>query len=227
MCGVFGFVSLDDQGPDIELLKRIAVVTQSRGEHAFGLAWVDAAGRLQSWKRPGPATANLADLDRVAGAQAVIGHCRWATHGSPEENANNHPHRSGRGWVVHNGVVSNYQSLARRYELTLETACDSEALAKLISKQRGLLLRRAARTAEAALGNMALLGLWTNPLRFLMLRDKRPLHFGDAEEGFYLASLPDGLPGDVRSLPDSYAGVLTRGEDGLLLTSGRIDDLAA
>lgn len=48
------------------------------------------------------------------GALALIGHCRWATHGSPADNRNNHPHPAGRGWIVHNGVVFNHGELAER-----------------------------------------------------------------------------------------------------------------
>ena len=86
MCGLFGFMTRDGSGPDINRLKRIAIETQSRGDHAFGLAWVDRDGRLHMFKRPGPAMANLDDIERCRDALVVVGHCRWATHGSPPDN---------------------------------------------------------------------------------------------------------------------------------------------
>jgi hypothetical protein len=53
MCGLFGFMTREGEGPDLARLMRIAVETQSRGHHAFGLAWVDSEGRLHAFKRAG------------------------------------------------------------------------------------------------------------------------------------------------------------------------------
>ena len=63
MCGIFGFVTSGGQGPDISRLRRIAVITQTRGDHAFGLAWLDADGDIDTFKRPGPAKSHLDELE--------------------------------------------------------------------------------------------------------------------------------------------------------------------
>jgi len=209
MCGIFGFITKDGSGPDLARLRRIAAETQTRGHHAFGLAWLDTKGILRTFKRPGPATANLGDLDRCRGATAVIGHCRWATHGAPEENRNNHPHPAGRGWFVHNGVVQNHDRLVRRYGLSMTTECDSEVLGLLMARFPGALGLRAARAAEVAVGNLAMLGLWRNPTRLLVVRSGNPLCFGETTSGFYFGSLPRELPGAAVTIHERYAGVLT------------------
>lgn len=105
MCGIFGFIAKDGAGPELTRLRRLALVTELRGEHAFGLAWLDADGALQTFKCPAAARDCLGALDRCRDARIVIGHCRYATHGSPADNRNNHPHPAGRGQLVHNGIV--------------------------------------------------------------------------------------------------------------------------
>jgi hypothetical protein len=183
MCGIFGFITKDGRGPNLERLRRIAIQTQRRGQHAFGLAWVAADGRLHTFKRPGAASENLEDLERCAGAQVVIGHCRWATHGTPADNRNNHPHRAGRGWIVHNGIVRNHGALVRQHCLSVRTQCDSEVLGLLLAKSPGSLEERAARTAKAADGLLAILGVWANPVRLLIVRHGNPLWIGETRGG--------------------------------------------
>jgi glucosamine--fructose-6-phosphate aminotransferase (isomerizing) len=209
MCGVFGFITKNGSGPDLARLRLLAAETQRRGQHAFGLAWVGADGAIHTYKRPGLATANLGHIDRCRGTLAVIGHCRWATHGCPENNRNNHPHPAGRGWFVHNGVVQNHAELVQTFRLAPRTECDSEVLGLLMARFPGALGLRAARVAEVAEGQLAILGLWPRPPRLLVVRNGNPLSSGETAGGYYFASLPEGLPGQVMPVWDQYVGVMT------------------
>lgn len=220
MCGIFGFISREGEGPDMARLRRIALITQTRGEHAFGLAWLDRQGRIQTFKRPGPAEEHLDALDACRHAAVVLGHCRLATHGSPLDNRNNHPHAAGRGYMVHNGVVHNHLDLAQRYGLCPKTACDSEILGLLMARCPGAIIQRAAWTAGEACGDLAVLGLWRKPARLLVARRGRPLHFGEGRTGFYFASLPEGLPGRVDAVADGSVHVLAH-QNGDLHWTGR------
>ena len=144
MCGIFGFISSEGHGPEMSRLRRLALVTQSRGDHAFGLAWLDEDGSIQTFKRPGPAKAYLDELDRCRHAVVVVGHCRFATHGSPLDNRNNHPHAAGAGFIVHNGVILNHQQLVNRYGLDQQSQCDSEVLGLLMARCAGSIVQRSA-----------------------------------------------------------------------------------
>ena len=73
MCGIFGFITRDGDGPSISRLRRIAAVTERRGAHAFGLAWLDASNQIRTFKRPGAATDCLGDLSQCRGASVVLG----------------------------------------------------------------------------------------------------------------------------------------------------------
>jgi glucosamine 6-phosphate synthetase-like amidotransferase/phosphosugar isomerase protein len=208
MCGIFGFITSEGKGPDIARLRKLALVTQTRGTHAFGLAWLDREGKLHTFKRPGPAACQLDVLEACREASIVVGHCRLATHGSPTDNRNNHPHRAGSGYLVHNGVVHNHQELARYHRLDLQSQCDSEVLGLLLAKARGTIAQRSVWMAQQVQGDLALLGIWHKPGRLLIARRGRPLCYGGAGEGYYFASLAEGLPGKVQKIAEGSTRVL-------------------
>lgn len=209
MCGVFGFVGKTGGGPDLDRLKSIALETQERGAHAFGFAWVAADGGLHTFKCPGPAAEHLDALDLCRDARVLVGHCRYATHGDPEDNRNNHPHRAGSGWLVHNGVVRNHRVIAHRHRLATRTACDSEVLGLLMARTPGPLTRRAARCVAEAEGPLSLLGVWARPARLLLVRRGNPLWVGETRTSAYFGSLPGELPDNARPLPEGFAIVHT------------------
>lgn len=196
MCGVFGFVARDpEQRPSLKTLKAIATRTETRGRHAWGMAWVDARGRLRAYKNVGRVTDDFEALAMARDAVAMIGHCRWATNGSPENNLHNHPHPCDGGWMIHNGVVSGWQDMVQRYDLNLMSECDSEAIARMVEHFDGTLLERwAAAAGEADASPLVTMGLWARPARLLVARNGNPLHVGWSDRGLYFGSLMGGLP---------------------------------
>jgi glucosamine--fructose-6-phosphate aminotransferase (isomerizing) len=222
MCGIFGYITTAGAGPDIARLQRIAAETETRGRHAFGLGWLGRDNQLRTFKRSGAATDNLNDLRRCRDAVIVVGHCRYATHGSPDDNRNNHPHRAGRGWIVHNGVVMNYEELIARYELSPSTECDSEVLGMLMARFPGSLEQRAERVAQVAEGRLAILGVWRNPARLVIVRNGNPLWFGETRDGLYFGSLPGELPGHTQAIAERTPHVLTYGKSRPLHTGQAI-----
>ena len=221
MCGVFAFVSRDGGKMDVGRMGEVALATQRRGPHAFGFAWIDRRGRLKCYKQTGRIGDHLGLLAMAADARMLIGHCRFATQGSPGNNLNNHPHPADGGWIVHNGQLPNYADLLGVFDLNPVSECDSEVLGLLVEQGTGSVLERCRRAVRLATEDPdagplfgeqppVLLGLWPRPDRLVAVRRGNPLHRGTAEEGCYLASLPDGLPGEVCCLKDGTARVFTR-----------------
>jgi glucosamine 6-phosphate synthetase-like amidotransferase/phosphosugar isomerase protein len=210
MCGVFGFVSFDGQGPSLKRLEAIARVTMRRGPHAFGFAWIDGKGRMRMFKQTGKIVDHLSLLAMAHDARLLIGHCRFATHGAPENNLNNHPHPADGGWIVHNGVVGNHRELVKDYDLHPVTDCDSEVLGLLIEEGVGNLRTRCVEAVQYASGSpLVLLGLW-KPGRLIALRSGNPLSLGVCKGRVYLGSLRTDLPGDILELKDGQGVDLTK-----------------
>jgi glucosamine 6-phosphate synthetase-like amidotransferase/phosphosugar isomerase protein len=207
MCGVFGFAARKrDQVVSIKALEKIAAVTETRGPHAFGFAWIDSKGRLRCFKSEGRITNHLGVLAIAKDARMLIGHCRYATQGPPSENINNHPHPVDGGWFVHNGVIRNYWLRMQKYDLFPVSNCDSELIGLMFERQEGTNLQRLCE-AIALVGNkpLVVLGLWKNPDQLIAVRDGNPLHLGVTSKGTYFGSLAADLPGEVKEFKDGEA----------------------
>lgn len=196
MCGIFGFVAASpDDRYDESRLRKMAITTQSRGHHAWGMAWLDSRGVLRHYKQTGPIKAALDMLAMAEDAQLLIGHCRYATQGDYENNLNNHPFAVDGGWLVHNGVIRRYSRIVNHYDLHPVTDCDSEVLALLHEQAEGTHVERLADAVNIATdGPLAVAALWRSPKQLCVIRDGNPLQLGQADEGHYFASLNPGLP---------------------------------
>ena len=226
MCGIVGYIGPGETVPVImEGLRRL----EYRGYDSAGLAVVDESGDLHVRRAPG----KLRELDKVLLQDPVaghygIGHTRWATHGSPNEN-NAHPHRdcSGRIVVVHNGIIENYREL--KAELTAQghsfsTETDTEIVAHLIEQQMKDGHARLDDAVRAALprlhGAYALVVLNADHNEELVgARQGPPLVIGLGENERFLASDIPAVLAHTRNvvfLDDGDVALLTR--DSVTLT---------
>jgi len=108
MCGIVGYVGKNSV-KDVLLdgLKEL----EYRGYDSAGIAVLQGEN-FSSYKAVGKLD-NL--IQKTAdftpeGFAIGIGHTRWATHGKPTE-LNAHPHLGESSYVVHNGIIENYQEL--------------------------------------------------------------------------------------------------------------------
>jgi hypothetical protein len=59
---------------------------------------------------------------------------------------------------------------------------------------------------------LVMLGLWNRPARMVVIRRGNPLHAASAEEGIYLASLPDAMPGRPTPIKNGTVRVFAAGK---------------
>lgn len=131
MCGIVGYVgNKNAQDFLISGLKRL----EYRGYDSAGIVTFNQEGTATLLKSKG----KIAELEQKIAKnkrtdQIGIGHTRWATHGEPSEK-NAHPHRAGKLYLVHNGIIENYKELKSKLERfhTFVSDTDSEVLAALI-----------------------------------------------------------------------------------------------
>jgi glucosamine 6-phosphate synthetase-like amidotransferase/phosphosugar isomerase protein len=212
MCGVFGFQSKDGSPVNLSVLRAIALATAIRGKHAWGLAWIDGQGRMNCFKQTGDIRCSLGLLEMAAEARTLIGHCRFATQGSPDDNLNNHPHPCDGGWIVHNGQIPNYRQLIKGHRLHPVTDCDSEVIGLLIERAEGSLLDRMTEAVSYVPDRspLVVLGIW-KPGTLVWARSGNPLCMGRTKQGMYLASLPWNLPGKIEGVPENEIYELKKG----------------
>ena len=108
MCGIVGYIGNNEKK---EIILDGLQELEYRGYDSAGIAIIENS-QLRNFKAVGKLQ-NLRDKTKdytSKGFGVSIGHTRWATHGKPTE-LNAHPHRGEYSFVVHNGIIENYQAL--------------------------------------------------------------------------------------------------------------------
>ncbi|MBN2768884.1 MAG: glutamine--fructose-6-phosphate transaminase (isomerizing) [Campylobacterales bacterium] len=110
MCGIVGYVGAKEKK---EILLEGLSELEYRGYDSAGIAVIEN-DKLTSFKAVGKLK-NLQEKTKnytSSGFGVSIGHTRWATHGKPTE-LNAHPHLGKYSFVVHNGIIENYQEIKK------------------------------------------------------------------------------------------------------------------
>lgn len=177
-CGICGFTGKGSI--DTIKMKVLLIYNQTRGDQATGM-WSDNGG---TYKKAISAKEFIKTFSNLGDAHTVIGHTRFGTHGS-NTDSNSHPHASDNIIAVHNGVLSNHDTLGKQYGFSV--VVDSEAIPHMI-KQKG------PKGLEEITGNMAIAYVDTNHSDVLYLvRKDNPIYVGEAEEGLYFSSIEQSL----------------------------------
>ncbi len=225
MCGIVAYISKENN-PDaidlgIEALRRL----EYRGYDSAGVAlWDPSAGRILSARAVG----RISQLEKkiAAGAGAartaanpIILHTRWATHGTVSE-ANCHPHSDCHGniWLVHNGIIENFQALKTQLQReghVFSSETDTEVLCHLIEKYFHGDLSEAVREALSHVQGTYGLAVISrdDPGKIVAARQSSPLLIGLGENEYIVASDPNAVVSHARKavyLDDGEIATITR-----------------
>src|SRR3989338_4626798 len=133
MCGIVGYLGKQKATP---ILMTGLQRESYRGYDSSGLV-VFENGKIVCLKAVGKLDqleAKLKNCNSFGGGLG-LGHVRWATHGGVTE-ANAHPHTDCHGniWLVHNGIIENYQELKQKLQQeghVFSSETDTEGVAHL------------------------------------------------------------------------------------------------
>lgn len=199
MCGIVGYIS-KKENPNalllgIEALKRL----EYRGYDSAGFAFFDnekkeifcqkSAGRINQLEEK-------VNNNHFPPANPILLHTRWATAGVVND-ANAHPHFDCKKniWLVHNGIIENYQILKEQlkkegHQFSSET--DTEVIVHLIEKFFQGNLEKAVRKALAYIKGTYGLAVISrdDPHKIVLARFSSPLLIGLGENEYFAASDP-------------------------------------
>ncbi len=160
MCGIIGYIGEREALPHlIDGLRKL----EYRGYDSCGIVVENKDGEVKLYKTKG----KISHLEEILNNEKEIrgnlglGHTRWATHGKPSEK-NAHPHFDceGKIFIVHNGIIENFNYLKRDliekgHKFHSET--DTEVLAHLIEEfYQGDLLTAVLKSLELVRGTFGI-----------------------------------------------------------------------
>lgn len=216
MCGIVGYVGgKNAQDFLISGLKRL----EYRGYDSAGIVTLAEDGEATLLRAKGKIS-NLEELivknrreDKMG-----IGHTRWATHGEPSET-NAHPHRAGKIYLVHNGIIENYKELKEHLtEHEFKSQTDTEVLAALVNSfykdGEYPLVNAVVQALKLVKGTYGIAVVSTeNPEEIVVARSGSPLVIGVGNEETFIASDASALVGYTKQaiyLNDGEVAVIKR-----------------
>ena len=227
MCGIVGYLGKNEKK---EILLDGLQELEYRGYDSAGIAIIENK-QLKNFKAVGRLK-NLREKTKdyeSEGFGVSIGHTRWATHGKPTE-LNAHPHMGSYSFVVHNGIIENYQALKK--ELQADGAkflsqTDTETIVHLFEKNHKInnnAWKAFQETIEKLEGAYAtLLITEADEQTIYFAKNGSPMLIGFKEDDIYFASSDTPIIGkakEVYYLEDGEFGYARKGKLHLFNTHG-------
>ncbi len=187
MCGIVGYIGEEN-------IKEVLVdglrELEYRGYDSAGIA-VLQDNDIHAFKAVGKLK-NLEEKTKEFNPKSFgmgIGHTRWATHGKPTE-INAHPHLGEFSYVVHNGIIENYQELKKMLQeegIHFLSQTDTEVIVHLFEKhyrETSDTFKAFEKTIETLEGAFAVLLITkVDPKRIYFAKHGSPMIVGTNDKG--------------------------------------------
>ncbi|MEO8230783.1 MAG: glutamine--fructose-6-phosphate transaminase (isomerizing) [Ignavibacteriota bacterium] len=193
MCGIVGYIGEKNCVPIlINGLKRL----EYRGYDSAGIGIINHKNSIVVKNKGKVSLLEEKIEDLNLSATIGIGHTRWATHGIPNElNAHPHCNEDNTIFLIHNGIIENYQVLKKgliNFGYTFKSETDSEVLVHLIDNfiKKGNDLAKSVQLAlHEVEGTYGLAIVYTKePDKIIAARKGSPLVVGIGEGENFIAS---------------------------------------
>ncbi|KYJ87066.1 glutamine--fructose-6-phosphate transaminase (isomerizing) [Sulfurovum riftiae] len=227
MCGIVGYIGPKEKK---EILLDGLQELEYRGYDSAGIAVIEGE-KLNNFKAIGKLE-NLREKTKSYQSEGFgisIGHTRWATHGKPTE-LNAHPHLGSYSYVVHNGIIENYQELKEELQkdgVSFLSQTDTETIVHLFEKFNNQIhnpFEAFEKTIEKLEGAYAtLLITEAAPDTIFFAKNGSPMLIGFDGGEVYFASSDTPIIGkatEVYYLEDGEYGYVQNGEVHLFNTEG-------
>ena len=231
MCGIVGYIgNKNAQNYLLSGLKRL----EYRGYDSAGIVTLTEKGEPTLLRAKGKVAELEAKLKTHKTKDTTgIGHTRWATHGEPSKR-NAHPHAVGDIYLVHNGIIENYQDLKAtlaKQDYDFKSDTDTEVLTALIDsfyRQSETLLEAVSGALELVVGayGIAVVSI-KDPSEVVVARKGSPLIVGLTDDETFIASDASALVGHtdkVVYLHDGEIARCTRGDIELFTSDSQAVD---
>ena len=193
MCGIVGYIGERNCVPIlINGLKRL----EYRGYDSAGIGIIDNHKSLVVKNKGKVSLLEDKVEDLNLSSTIGIGHTRWATHGIPNEiNAHPHCNEDNTIFLIHNGIIENYQVLKKgliNFGYKFKSETDSEVLVHLIDNfiKKGYDLTKSVQLAlHEVEGTYGLAIVYSKePDKIIAARKGSPLVVGIGEGENFIAS---------------------------------------
>jgi len=193
MCGIVGYIGTKNSVSIlINGLKRL----EYRGYDSAGIGILNSGDSIVVKNKGKVSLLEEKVTDLNLNSPIGIGHTRWATHGIPnEQNAHPHTNEEGNLFIIHNGIIENFQSLKKGLQklgYIFKSDTDTEVLAHLIDSflSKDYPLSKAVQMAltevDGAYGLAVIYG--KEPDKIIAARKGSPLVLGIGDNENFVAS---------------------------------------
>ena len=201
MCGIVGIISTKNVSKELILALR---QLENRGYDSAGIATIESNNHYYLQKYASTNILAISKLKDIPGCTG-IGHTRWATHGA-KTDINAHPHLdyNKRFFIVHNGIIENFEELKadlKNNGVTFTSETDTEIIANLLQYeyQKYLDVKIALKKCIKKLrGTWGLIIMDTfDKDKLYVSRNGSPVIIGRNSEAVYITSEQSGFCGKI------------------------------